>query len=445
MSMAHTHSDIQDLIFELTDVGQPKLCIGACDDSSTRDQIEMSIADALRTAETEVERVVLSSRDTDLVEVLERRMLLHRSAEKSSVIFIVDGLARMGARSLNQFLGNLNFRRDLLFRLSSPILLWVTSRVLPVMIARAPDFWSRRTATYYFTRSTVRDLLIRLFGVEGTPEVSTDGVSMGIQKILITEGELNKSIRTATRNAPLEVKHLLLAIKDGVETLLEECKQGKRFQVALALWTLTRIDDELYRIVRHVPQEMIAPYENLYEDRNEILLGLSERLPDVFERYKKGIDVAVERRRRVSLLAMFYGAANRLMRHWWRARENYEGRFKPEIFSTEEVWGPGVDEDMHPEEDWDKGERRPTAWVRPRDLTEVFRAQAADELRAWLERENDRLPKVFSKEEGQLLRLMYERSFDPIRIAKTTARPLQEVRRDIEALRGKVHAFLGVT
>jgi len=434
----------RDLIFELGETGQPKLCIGVCDNSGIRAQVETTVTSALRDAGTDVQAIFLSSGDVDLVELLRRR-----KNGKKNAVFVVHGLGNMGTRALLEFLGNLNFRRDLLFELVSPILVWVTSRVLPVMVARAPDFWSRRTATYYFTQATVRELLVRLFGKKGVPSASIDAVSAGVQKILVTEGELNKLIRGPSRGTPPEVKHLVLVIKEGLETLLGECRQGRKFQVALTLWTLTRIDEELYKTVRQVPRRAAAPYASLYEDRNEILLGISERITDLLERYRRRVDASVERSRHVSLLGMFFGAANRLIQHWWEKREAHEGRFVPEMFSTEEIWEPGDvwDAGKHHgagfERDWEVAKRQAAVSVEPRDMEEQFSARAAEEIRAWLEGESDHLPKVFSEEEGQLLRVMYEGSFDPTHVARKIGRPVPEVKRLIEALKGKVHAFLG--
>jgi len=169
----------------------------------------------------------------------------------------------------------------------------VPTSLLDRLIAIAPDFWSRRSGVYYFDRGSIGDLLKKLFSrtltdeKEWTPEPT---LSEAFSKVLTSEKELGRCLRHKEAFSLQKVDDVIREIRTGTSQLLEECNKGRQIEVALWLWNVSQLDQNLQLMLDNLKPDMRNRFESLYTDRNEALLHLSERMVSILEDYLKELE-----------------------------------------------------------------------------------------------------------------------------------------------------------
>jgi len=416
-------TQVNDLVFELAGSHQATLCIAVCDDPDKKSQLRDHVSALLLDAGREPRLTLAASSRASIIDGL----LASYDPDRMETVFIVDQLERLSPPRLQKELAALNFRRDFLFSLSRPIVFWVTSTVLQALIGRAPDLWSRRTETYYFSQPSVSQLLARLFGPQGLGPIPEGRVADRLSRLFSAERELNSLFRGKKPIRLLQLDEKIRIILDCVGALIRVCRENKSFQVATSLWLYTGVDQQLRRMIRAAPRRSREGAINLYDERNEVLLNVSAKVVSLLEAYAARVRGARARKREVSLLEIFAEQTNREISRWWDRVRTDASRFEP--ISVEDL----VEDD-----------RDQLEWSLDRGVDAESRAHAVAELRRWLHGEGEP-PRIFNLEEALILQLLYREAAATEEIAKRLGKSRQEVRRKISSLKGKVHAFLGVT
>jgi hypothetical protein len=425
MTSSLATKDAEDLLFELLHNSGTRFFYGVIDDATRRREVLSHISAAL-TAE---------GRPTREIDVSEVRDDLWRTVAAvppgSQEVVLVTHLInfeRLNSAGLERVFHQLNFHRDAFGRLKIPIVLWVGESQLSSAIALAPDFWSRRSAVYYFVRTPNAKLLSKLFAStsQGPSKWKPESTLAGaFETILSSERHLLKCLRHKKQFSLAKADALIHEIRRGVKTLHEESLGGRQIEVALWLWNLSRLDADLQGFLDRLGPEQRRLYESLYTDRNEALLFLSKELPSILSDYQKKLETSIRSKKPISLVALAKDVA---LRQIDQMAEDLSSPIREESIPLI----PESDERDHPLQ---------VEWVDDTGFNSFANSGAYD-LEAWLAGLTDERPTPFNSEEGHLLKSLYE-SQDLEEIAKKTQVPLKELKIKIDKLRGKVHAYLG--
>jgi hypothetical protein len=413
---------LQDLLFELVAGGRAKFLIALCDGVRLRRRLQSEIDTELAKTGRHATRVSVSTVSENLF-----RVLVNQSRRKTvNAIHLLD-FEKLPPAKQHRVFAELNFHRDALGTLGFPILIWLSPKLLPRMISDAPDLWSRRGAVYHFSQTTAKSFLKILFrqspseSKQWKPEPT---LSEAFKKIFATERALDQCLKDRNSFSLTKADGLIAKIHAGVDSLVTECKRGRQIEVALWLWNLSHLDAELQEILDSLEPNQRIRYESLYTDRNEALLYLSKKLPDILRKYRDSLAVNIKSKKRISLLRRSKELAmSQLAR---MARELSSPAQMPLSFDTgAESYFGGV----YP-------------WTQSPDT--VFLEKAARDLEEWLAGVVKTGPTFLSKEEGELLKLLYANPGSPRIVARLAKMPVAEVKQKLKALQRKVSLYLGV-
>lgn len=403
---------LKDLIFELSDAGQPKICIAVCDSREKRKRLTQNI---LANLDKENVKADVFLFDASLVDVVARLQEHLRSRKIDVAVF--DGLENLEEKTTEFVLAKLNFRRDILAGLNVSILLWVTNSLLKLLIARAPDFWSRRTATYFFNRVEVKEYLKGIFGQESIADdqaLTNRKISRALRMVLSNEAEINKLVKASKCVSPLQIDKLARAINMGVESLIHDSNDGKNFIVTMKLWNLAELDEQVYEYlaIQRVDRN------RFYDYRTSAFYEVAEQITSILDSYKKSILPRVNKQQAVALLSSLEESviysAKKIIRQV--ALEEYKGRqslyHKAVVYSSvtidEEVFYEGA-----------------------KALTDCLASDAME------------LPGFFDESDAMLLRILYNETKNVTVIARKLKISEAKTKKRLAELKAKVCAFLG--
>jgi hypothetical protein len=418
-----TAKQLQDLLFELVAGGRAKFLIVLCDGLRLRKNLQREIDAQLAKSGRRASRVSVSSLRESLY-----RVLVNQSRQKTVSAMHLLGFEKLNPVRQHRVFADLNFHRDALGTLGVPILIWLPAKILPKLITDAPDLWSRRGVVYHFSQTTTRSFLKNLFkqslpeSIKWKPEPV---LSEAFKNIFATERALDQCLKDRNSFSLTKADSLIAKVHAGVETLVTECKHGRQIEVALWLWNLSHLDGELQGILDSLEPSQRIQYESLYTDRNEALLYLSKKLPDILRRYLDSLAANIKSKKRISLLRRSKDVAmSQLAR---MARELSSPAQLPLSFDSD-TEGTLVDR---------------YSWV-PSPET-ILLEKAARDLEEWLVGLVKTGPSFLSKEEGELLKLLYLNPGRPRLVARLAKMPTAEVKEKLKALQRKVSLYLGVT
>lgn len=396
---------LQDLIFELSDSGQTKICIAVCDHLDERREVIRHVFAELEKAGVRAGKVELSATRLDLVAKLQDYLQNHKTD-----VILVDGLESLPEEAVRNLFARLNFRRDVLAGLNVAVVLWVSNDLLLQLISFAPDFWSRRTATYFLNRVEIETFMRGLFGREsgGNPQSHVNRrISRSLNKVLSHEAELNKLLEASKSVSPIQIDKHTRAISLGLDSLIRDAKEGKAFLIAMNLWNLADVESYLRNYTRAWPMSR-------YDLHTGALLDIVRRLTNILENYRKNLLDRAKERQVVSLLSYFgKSAINSVKRLSEKVIKNKRREFS---FSD-------LDLDVN---------------VMPSSHAPQM------ELADWLEGGTVLLPGIFTRADESLLRILYNESRNVATVAKKLRIPRAQAKRKIEELRDKVSFFLGM-
>ena len=415
---------LKELIFELSDTGESKFCFAVCDDEELRREMTEVIAaellqQGIQTTVFDYQSRTRNNRQIDIVE-----FLLSRLRASTRQIVIISGLARLNRRTLGRILSELNFKRDILIERRIPILFWVSDSLLRDIVSKAPDFWSRRSATFYFTRSPVKDLLARLFGKNerrSTANANNGRISSVLQKIFSAERELNLLLHSSKPPSPLVIDKLVREIKFAVQSLISECERNSSFLITYTLWKLTRVDQWLYHTFSRSTGDLHSKFREMYDERMDMILDVSNRIVRILKGYSTSLIELAAKRKEIQLLHYFdQFVSHQVERMYTRIERDVELEESTDPSDLEEMYAIG------------------------HEIEEENRAAAVREIKKWLESEDTLRPALFSKEEENLLRLLYRGSRNVHEIAKMLEVSTRTVDKRIQNLKVKLWAFFGL-
>jgi hypothetical protein len=319
------------------------------------------------------------------------------------------------AGSANKIFGELNFQRDTLSRFEVPIIVWLYSRQVSKLASRAPDFWSRRTAIFHFDSLSIDVLLKRIFtGLPLTDNAGRDEISQALRELLSSERALNVCLSGPDNFSLSKADNMIQSLRNSAQKLSNECLIGKKIDVALWLWNASQMNEVLERQSGDIHNLNIPAYL----DRNELLLSLAGRTGELLQNYLQQLDGRIRNKRRVSIIDLFISYATNIWRSMIQAA-------KKDAMQTLSI------------EPYDIIEMGTNISTWPED---IFRGNAAAHLESWLAGDIPRKPAIFSDEEADLLKYLYNDKED--RKAKPPI-PMSRVRELLPHLQTKVRLFLG--
>ncbi len=415
---------LRDLLFELEEAQGPRFLIVVCDDGERKRIIRDTLSEEMKGRGKKIDFVPVPEFKSNLLD-----LLLDQSQAGSVDAISLWDLDAISSSSLDHLLTELNFHRDALSTIRVPLLLCVSTPELDRLIRLTPDFWSRRSAVYYFTRPSAAELLSKLFS---QPPVGADkwladpAISDALKTIFSAERELAKCLQDRRSFSLARADELIKRINIGVERLITECQHGRRIEVALWLWDLSHLDYDLQKWLDVLDAAEKNLYEYLYTDRNEVVLYVSEKIINILKKYSRQLEDRIRAKRRVSLMALFRKVAITKL-----------NAMADQLEVSARLAVPEADIDLNSFSSFE------TNVESPRD--NVFRAEAADDLENWLAGHKHQRPEFFSEEEGKLLKFLYSESLRPKAIAERLGIPEKMVNRKLQYLERKVRLYLGVT
>lgn len=415
----------RDLLFEILGEKEAKLLFVVCDDDAESKRLQEALRRALATAHKKLGVVVAPDIAGSPLDEF------YKQSRAGTVdTLLVWGLQRVPRALANQVLAELNFRRDAVLALKLPIVLWLNNEVLARLPSIAPDFWSRRTAIYRFTRQSTKELLKRLFdrGHGRSYSPAESAISKVVKQIGESERQLSKCIRSHSFKVE-DADALIIRIQDNITALRAECTSGNPIGVALHLWRLAQLDKVLEQFIDGLSIGDRNVYEYLYTDRNEALLFTAERLPSIFDEYILQLPSRIRRKRRPNLIVIFRSKAIDKLNS---IAADLESRIGISIDQLPSALLIDDSEDSDAEE--------------PLDTVEsALGAQASYDLESWLTGYNDERPPVFSASEGELLKLLYSEQPDIESLSSRIGMSIAKTRKEIHRLEEKVRLFLATS
>ena len=98
---------------------------------------------------------------------------------------------------------------------------------------------------------------------------------------------------------------LIARIEKGVEQLENAGRKGRQLEVAMWLWNMSRLDQDLERAVETLEEETREDWETIYADRNEALLFVAENIRSIFNDYAESLQKGIRNRTTISLVKCF--------------------------------------------------------------------------------------------------------------------------------------------
>jgi hypothetical protein len=327
----------------------------------------------------------------------------------------------MRSFAVEHVFSELNFHRYTLASLGLPLLVWLTSLQVQKLASTAPDFWSRRTAVYFFSKPSTKRLLEKLFARDRKGRVAPPSdVESAFAKILDSEKKLSRCLKKSqdfsVEAADAQIKNL----ESNLDHLTQQCKNGRQIEVALWLWNTTHVERNLRFFVDGLEPGARDVYGYVYTDRSEVILYLAERMPQILPDYGKSVRDRVRQRKRANLLSLFRKVAFDRMNEVLAEIDEHERRSVHTL--------PVVSDEI----------------LDDYEAVEILgeSSQATYELESWLSGYGAKQPDYFSAAEARLLKALYSESSDPETIASEVGLSVREIKRCIVKLEAKVRLYL---
>jgi len=341
------------------------------------------------------------------------------SKEKSGNVDVVhlvevEGLSSVQVENL---FGELNFQRDSLARLNVLVILWISSQQLPTLVSRAPDFWSRRTAIYYFDEYPIANLLSKIFTnfPDGT-QLEDSSISQALTGILTAERELRECLLNPVTFSLAKADLLIQNIRTGLDTLLSECERGKRIEVTLWLWNVTHMDDFLEYMALENSRQL--EQSTLFFERSGLIIDLADDVEIILGNYADTLAERIRTKQLISIVRYFADVAGSRIRGKVQDATR-EQSHKVYIADFDDLSA------QVSKEDW---------------MDRVFRIRAAESFEKWLAGYSEDRPQIFTDEEGQILRYLYSRGLKDEQKPPVSEAKLLNM---IKTLKTKVRLYLG--
>jgi hypothetical protein len=422
--MSHpSDHNLNDLLFELVAVRTPKFLIAVCSNSDRESELRAALNQSLSSRGKHITDIPAESLKDNMLGVFSDRS---RSGINDGIS--ISNISNMDASDVRQLFAGLNFHRDWLAKLNLPIILWISTGLLNQLVKFAPDFWSRRSAVYYFDGGSISELLDKLFSRAKAEEKEWSlepTLSDAFEKILSCEKELGRCLRDKKSFSLAKVDDLIREIRMGVSQLIEECEKGRQIEVALWFWTFSHLDSALQEMLDSLEPERRNRFEALYTDRNEALLHLSERMVSLLSDYLDQLEDNIRDKRRINLVLRARTIATMEI-----------NRMALTLASTLEI--PlsrlGYEEDT----------REPYYWIVGEEIEYSFLAKAAADLESWLAGHSEEYPNFFSKQEAQLLKVLYSNRLGTSAIASELGISQRRATDKVRFLERKLRLYLGL-
>ena len=330
------------------------------------------------------------------------------------------GIPSMRASSADQLFSELNFHRDTIASFGLPLLVWLTNSQVQRLASRAPDFWSRRTAVYFFNKPSARELLERLFSrATGVKKKPLSDIEEAFAEILASEKALGKCLKRSQHFSVELADEQIKKLESNLDYLIGQCHNKRQLEVALWLWNSTQMEGQLQFFVKSLQPEDRNVYEYLYTDRSEVILYLAEQMPGVLNEYAQSVKEKVRLRKRANLLTIFKSVAFTRLGEVLNEIALRERR----SVHTLPVWSDDVLEYETIESGDDVG-------------------PAVYDLESWLSGYSTKQPAFFSVEEARILKALYSISSDPDDIAAALGLSMRETKKRIAQLQTRVELYL---
>jgi hypothetical protein len=413
-----------DLLFEITEARATKFLIGVSSDSKRESALKSELNGMLIRSGAHLVDIPAGELQGNMLGALSSRKDLDSSHGIS-----ISNLSGLAPLEVDRFFSELNFHRDWLAKLNLPTILWVPTNFLDRLIAIAPDFWSRRSGVYYFDRGSISELLNKLFSRTRTDEnewTAKPTLSGAFDKILSCEKELGRCLRDKKSFSLGKVDDVIGEIRSGTSRLIEECNSGQQIEAALWLWNFSQLDMKLQRMLDDLDPHTRNRFDSLYTDRNEALLHLSEQMVAILQDYLKELEDNIRHKRPVSLVA--------------RARLVASA----EINKMASALASNLELSISELEEGDEPNAIVSQLTPGDGIEHEFLARAAEELEAWLAGFSEEYPRFFSKQEAELLKLLYTARLGTNELASRMDISRQRVAGKVHSLERKLRLYLGL-
>ncbi|HEX3103217.1 MAG TPA: hypothetical protein VHQ22_02130 [Terriglobales bacterium] len=397
---------LSELAFELKEGVGPRFLIAVCDDKERAANLRNKLDTELMGVDKEPVVIGVPLSSGNLVDAI----LYKTESRNPSVIHLVQekDLPDVGTE---KFFGELNFQRDSLSKLSAPFILWLYGRQIAQLAAKAPDFWSRRTAIFYFDSPSFTVLLDQIFkGFKTSERVQADEISGALRDILSSERELEKCLMNRRHFSLPRADSFIKKLRTNIQKLVTECSKGRKLDVVLWMWNAGHLDIALGRF----GPPTRTPTQTTLLERNDLLLSLAEHIEKVLRQYLVQMEQKIRTKESLSLVQVFTRYALNLWAQMTRqSRKGIENIHQLDI------------EDIR-ESEFARGD--------------TFSALLIDSFESWLSGANDNKPPAITEEEAQVLKYLYLRQSDnPV----SAPVPPAQIKQLIPALRTKVRLLLG--
>jgi hypothetical protein len=401
---------LKQLEFELDEGSGSRFFIAVCDSVGLADQVRKALDEHVRATDDNTVSISMPKNTGHLVNAV----VQEAGSSKPRVVHILQAKAAPPG-SADKLFGELNFQRDSLAKLQIPIIVWIYSRQLPRLAARAPDFWSRRTAVFYFDTLPISTLLNRLFKEhEAAESIKPDEISRALGEVMRFERDLQHCLSHRRNFSLPKADGIIQKLRTSMQQLIQESSGGRRIDVTLWLWNASEMNLRLGKYVR-ISKEV---NNSAYLDRNGLLLSLAQRIEHILKLYLQKLDQRIRDRRPINLLDMFIAHTSNM----WRSMVRHATQDAMQTLSIEPY-------------DFVDARTTSTTWIE-----DVFQSHVIEQFEAWLAGEINSKPPVFSDEEASVLQYLYRRKGGPPKKAPVTSRRMKEL---IPQLQTKVRLWLG--
>ncbi len=408
---------LRDLLFEIEAGREAKFLLCVCDDRLDRRVVRRNLIKGLR----QRRKTVFSISAKNAAGRLLNSFAFVRGSDTADCVDLW-GIPSLKATAAERVFAELNFHRDALASLGLPLLVWLTSTQVQKLASTAPDFWSRRTAVYFFNKPSTKDLLGRLFARDKKGKVAPPSdVESALLEIIASEKKLGRCLRKSQHFSVEAADAQIKILESSLDHLTQQCKKGRQIEVALWLWNATHVERSLRFFVNGLKEPgMRDVYGYVYTDRSEVILYLAERMPEILAGYGKSVRKTVRQRKRANLLNLFRDLAFKRMNEVLAEIGEHEER----SVHTLPVWS---DETL---DDYEGAEIVGES------------SQATYELESWLSGYSAKRPDYFSAFEARMLKALYSESSEPEAIASEVGLSVKETKKRISELEAKVRLYL---
>jgi hypothetical protein len=407
---ADSTATLKELEFEVEEGRGPRFLLAVCDDDERAAKLRMSLDAYLKQHGREPVEVVTPVNAANLVDVI----LAETRSGIPGVVHLIQA-KDLPAKASDKFFGELNFQRDSLAKLGVPFILWLYGTQLPTLASRAPDFWSRRTAIFYFDTYSFTALIDRIFSqFTAISNVKADEISKALREILSCERELQTCLLSRRHFSLPKADSFIEKLRSSVQVLIAECTKGRKLDVALWLWNASHMDTLLRR--RKANDHLLA--QATFLEFNDLLLLLAKRIDKVLRQYSAQLEQKIRDKQDLSLVQVFVKYALNLWAQMVRSAKK-----QVENFSAVKL------------------DELPDAALTASNSSErMLKQYLADRLEAWLAGETDEKPSILSDEEAKVLKYLYmSKSDQPL----PKPVPFERIKHLVPQLRTKVRLLLG--